>query len=231
MKLYAIVPGLLQILAWPFTHAILRFNGTFTVHGGEHLKNIKGSAVIVSNHVNDLDPVFQRAVQPFLSKPLFWVARHRKVYDEHGMEQFTGWRGLLYNDWFFRSWGAYPAYKGTGNYQQALRHHINLLKDGFRVGIFPQGGKAKFLGEGAPAHGGAVFLAQYMKVPLIPIAIKGTHRVGPKKLFLEHTDFEVFILPPLIVGPEVTEYKQVAQEVMRTVWEAVYQQSSTSPLA
>lgn len=213
----------MQSLAWPIAHAILRLNGTFTVHGVENLKNIKGPAVIVSNHVNDLDPVFQRAVHPFIAPPLFWVARHRQVYDEHGMEKFTGWRGLLYTDWFFRAWGAYPAYKGTGSYEQALTHHIRLIRDGNRVGIFPQGGKAKFLGEGAPAHGGAVFLAQHTKVPLVPIAIKGTRGVGPKKLLFERTDFEVFILPPMIVGPEVTEYKQVAQEVMRSVWEAVYQ--------
>lgn len=222
MKWYAILPGVLQTLAWPIAHSIFRLNGSFVVHGKEHLASIKGPAVVVSNHVNDLDPVIQRAVHGFLSKPLFWVARPRQFYDEHGVEKFEGWRGLLYTDWFFRSWGAYPAFQGTKNYEQSLTHHIRLLKDGFRVAIFPQGGQAKFVGEGAPARGGAVFLAQHMNVPLIPIAIKGTHRVGPKQLFFERTEFEIFILPPVIVEKDVTEYKHEAQKIMRMIWEATY---------
>ncbi len=223
MNLYALLPFLLQVLAWPLAHAIFRISGSFSVQGYEHIKDIRGPVVFAANHVNDLDPVLTRAMLPWFSKPLFWVARFRKDYDTYADNPFRGWRGVLYTDWFFRSWGAYPAYKGTGDYEKSLRHHLKLLRSGYSVCIFPQGGQAKFVGEGAPARGGAVFLAQHMNVPLVPIAIKGTHKVGPKQLFLERTEFEIFILPPVIVGKEVTEYKHEAQKIMRTVWERVYQ--------
>lgn len=222
MKPYAILPYLLQAFAWPFAHVIFRMNGTFTVHGREHLKDIKGPMVFAANHVNDLDPVVTRAILPFIGKgkqtPLFWVARFRKDYDALADEPFEGWRGFLYSDWFFRVWGAYPAYRGTRDYGQSLRHHLRILKDGYSVCIFPQGGKAKLQGREAPVRGGAVFLAHEAGVPLIPIAIRGTRGIDFRTLFFKKTKIEVRILPPVQIPDGDVDYKGAAQKVMDSVY-------------
>ena len=45
----------------------------------------------------------------------------------------------MYGGTFFRMMGAYQAYVGLKNYDQALRHHLEAIKDGYTVCIFPMG--------------------------------------------------------------------------------------------
>lgn len=219
MKFYAVLPFVLQVVAWPIAHGIFRITGSFKVRGYENIKAIKGPVVFVANHVNDLDPVLTRAILPWFAKPLFWVARFRKDYDTNSEEPFKGWRGFLYHDWFFRSWGAHPAYKGTGDYEKSLRHHLKLLADDYSVCIFPQGLKAKHLGRKAPVHGGAAFLASHTHIPMIPIAISGTEKLGPYELFFGGRNLTVSIGAPIKVPKAETEEnpefyrKYVAQAV------------------
>src|SRR3989344_2359371 len=129
MKLYAILPFILQLIAWPFAHAVFRITGSFKVTGYEHIKNIKSPVIFVANHVNDLDPVLTRAMLPMFSKPLFWLARYRAYYDSLPKEQhgWKGWQSMLYSDLFFRSWGAHPALAGTGDYATSLQHITKLV--------------------------------------------------------------------------------------------------------
>lgn len=224
MKSYAIVPFVLQAIAWPIAHAIFRITGSFNVEGYENIKDTKGPFIFVANHVNDLDPVLTRAMVPMFSKPLFWLARYRKYYDdlpEH--ERWKGWQSLLYGDWFFRSWGAHPALAGTGNYARSLEYILKLVKDGYSVCIFPRGGKEKFLGEDAPVHGGAAFLAQKTGIPLVPVAISGTLNLGPRELFFGGRHLKIVIGKPIFVGPHEGEndpqfYKNKAREAMGAVY-------------
>jgi len=220
MKLYAFLPFILQTIAWPIAHLILRINGKFIVHGKENLKGLKGPVIFAANHVNDLDPVITRAILPMFSilAPVFWVALYRKDYDKHAEEPFKGWRGLLYGDWFFRSWGAHPAIKGTGDYEQSLQNHIQLLKDKQTVCIFPQGGKAKYYGAEAPVRGGVAFLSHHSGAPIVPIAISGTKGMTPYRLFVQKTHVEVHILPPVIIGGDVVDYKEEAQKIMDSIY-------------
>jgi len=222
MKPYAILPLLLQILAWPVAHFIFRINGTFVVYGREYLKDLKNPVVFASNHVNDLDPVVQRAIHPFLSKPLFWVARYQKYYRNLPEEQkWRGWQASLYTDWFFRSWGAHPAHAGVQDYAKSLEHIIKLMNDGYSVSIFPCGGKEKHLGKQAPVRGGVAFLASHLGIPIIPIAIKGTKGINAKKLFLQKTAIEVHILPPVILPKEGVDYQREAKRIMNSIYDVL----------
>lgn len=233
MKLYAVLPFVLQAIAWPIAHAIFRLSGSCTISGFENIRGITGPVVFAANHVNDIDPVLTRAMLPWFSKPLFWVARFRKDYDAHAVEPFEGWRGFLYSDWFFRSWGAYPAYKGTGDYEKSLRHHLALLQEGYRVCIFPQGGKAKYMGREAPVHGGAAYLAARAGVPLVPVAIAGTLHLGPRELFFGKRELKVTIGKPLSVpqaSPEAPPefYRLKTTEAVTNVYEMLDEVSVAS---
>lgn len=199
MKPYAILPFILQTLAWPIAHAIFRISGSFTVHGREHLKNLKGPVIFVANHVNDLDPVLTRAMLPMFAA-LFWVARYRKYYDAlPDDERWRGWQSFLYGDWFFRAWGAHPAKEGTGDYKTALAPIIRIIEDGYSVVIFPQGGKEKKYGKDAPAHGGAAFLAEHTNVPMVPVSISGTLGVNARELFFGGRNYTLTIGAPIPV--------------------------------
>jgi len=223
------LPCLLQVIAWPIAHAIFRMNGTFVVHGREHLDAVRKSGksyIMASNHTNDLDPVVQRAIHPLFSKPLFWVARTKNHYNE--TNTFTGWEKMLYTGWFFRSWGAFPAYKGKQNYEYSLRHHIEILKDGYAIGMFPQGRRLRKErideARDIPAHGGCIFLAKHIDIPILPVVIYGTKGMNAIKLFIKRSAIEVRILPPVYFekGKEI-DYKTEAQKIMNAIYAAIPQ--------
>lgn len=219
MRFYAILPWILQALAWPIAHGVFRLSGNLTVVGYENIENLKGPVVFAANHVNDLDPVLTRAMIPMFSKfaPLFWVSRHRKFYDQHAEEKFTGWRGFLYSDIFFYSWGAHPAYRGARDYSKSLKHHIKILEDGHSVVIFPRGGKEKYLGQSAPVHGGAAYLARHAGVPLVPVAIGNTLGINPHELFFGGRQLKVSIGKPIsVVSPngDLEFYKEKTREAI-----------------
>lgn len=82
----------------------------------------------------------------------------------------------MYGGTFFRMMGAYQAYVGLKNYDQALRHHLEAIKDGYTVCIFPMG-KIYLSHEQAKAKGGASFLAQKTSLPIIPVLIQGIEQL------------------------------------------------------
>lgn len=223
MKPYAILPFILQALAWPVAHFIFRINGTFTVYGREHLEGVKGPVIFASNHANDLDPVIQRAIVPMLSKPFFWVARTRGHYLE--TQTFKGWQKFIYSTWFFRAWGAYPAYGGLKDYEKSLSHHIRILEDGYSIGVFPQGRRIRTaLVEEArkfPARGGVAFLAHHTNTPIIPVAISGTAGIDYKKLFFRRTKIVIHILPPVTVTERDVHYTEAAQRIVDRIYSAM----------
>lgn len=52
----------------------------------------------------------------------------------------------------------------------------DLVKDGFSLAIFPEGGRSKD-GWGQPFKGGAAYLAQRCDVPVVPVYLAGTGRI------------------------------------------------------
>lgn len=220
MKAHILIPQILQMIAWPVAHFIFRINGTFVVHGRENLKQLGGAVIFASNHANELDPVIQRAILPMVSKhtPLFWVARKKDEY------QWKGWRKFVYGDWFFKSWGAWPAYKGYQDYEKSLRHHINLLKGGNAVGVFPQGTmgvKDKLSEEDlrkVPARGGVIFLSEHTQAPIVPVTIKGVRGINVSKLFFQKTHIEIFIHPPVYIRKGITDYREEAARLMEIIY-------------
>lgn len=166
MKQYSYIPALLQLIAWVPTNILLKL-GVFEVKGLEHLDLSHRGYIFASNHVNEIDPVAIRAALPWKAiHTLFYVARAREDYT------WSGWRRFVYGDWFFQGWGAYPAYKGTGDYETSLKHHIEFAYDGNHVCIFPEGKlnpeKEKI------ARGGVMYLAHRTNRMIVPVTLEGT---------------------------------------------------------
>ena len=135
MKLYKITPLILQATLWPFTRVILKLFVNFKVEGIHNIEEVRGAIIFASNHVSELDPVLVRAALPCFSRfaPLFYVSR------ENYLDSIEGIRKHLYGGVFFKAWGAYPVEAGKKDYAKSLKNHVNLLKDGCSVCIFPEG--------------------------------------------------------------------------------------------
>lgn len=187
------MPSFLQHLAWGPLRLSMRIFCSLEIKGIENINCLKRNAIIASNHISELDPLLIVACLPFLSRhmPLFFVSREKDFYG-------SGWRHFVYGGRFFRLMGAYPAYVGLKNYEQALRHHLRLIHEKKDIVIFPMG-KIALRGEPAEAKGGATFLARQTKLPIVPVLIQGIEHISISDFLLRKRKLTITFGKPLNV--------------------------------
>ncbi|MEY2664421.1 MAG: 1-acyl-sn-glycerol-3-phosphate acyltransferase, 1-acyl-sn-glycerol-3-phosphate acyltransferase [Candidatus Parcubacteria bacterium] len=136
--------------------------------GIENVKKLKTNAIFAANHANEFDPLIIVSCLPFFSRhlPLVFVSREREFYEK------LGWKGKIYGGLFFKLMAALQVYTGLNDYEKALKHHIDALKCGRNVCIFPMG--KKHLDEDIhQAKGGVSYLAASSSLPIVPVRITG----------------------------------------------------------
>ena len=179
MKIYSLIPRILQFIAWWPTYLIFRLFYGFTVKGKENINGLK-QAIFACNHASELDTIMLTAAAtpfgPFT--PMFYVSRETSFYQD----DYFGWRRYLYSETFFALWGALRAYAGLKDYEKTLRNHIMLLEDGYSLCIFPEGRMSKD-GNLQEGHGGVAFLSHRTGVPIVPVHITGTYKFSFSKPF------------------------------------------------
>jgi len=189
------------------------------VAGLKNLKNIKRGVIFVSNHTSELDPVLVPVSLPFLSSlmPMFYTCREKSFYKD---ERF-GWKQHAYGGIFFRIWGAYEVMVGQNDYELALKKHIEIMKDGHSICIFPEGRK-NVNGDKIEARGGVAFLSYRTGIPIIPVKINGA--IEKKKITVTFGKplFPKDIFPDLNkINPTKThdDYKIAAKLIMEKIKE------------
>ena len=81
--------------------------------------------------------------------------------------------------WAFRTMGFIPINRRKSFHGDAVKQIMRHLKNGELVGVYPEGTRSPH-GRLQPAHEGIAFLAHYSEVPVIPVAVVGTHEAWPK---------------------------------------------------
>jgi len=131
----------------------------------KHTENIPetgGGLIIAANHQTYIDPFW-------LSIPIRRPLR------------FLAWDAAF--TWpvvgkFIQFFGAWPlALEGSD--PRAIRRTLQWLREGGAVVIFPEGGRGDPSGKMFRFKGGAVRLALETGVPILPVTIRGAHRVWP----------------------------------------------------
>jgi len=121
----------------------------------------EGGLLILSNHQSDCDPVFLQAAA--------WVHIHfmgkRELFEMKGINAF------------FRFWGGFAVERGTPD-KSAIKHAVELLKSGKRVGIFPEGHITE-TGELDPVLPGSALIVRMAQVPVACCRIQNTRNVIP----------------------------------------------------
>jgi 1-acyl-sn-glycerol-3-phosphate acyltransferase len=154
---------------------------TFTYQGLENLK-AGGPYVLVANHQSLADIVALYG----MNYPLRWVAK-----DDLFAVPFLGW--IMWLDGHIRL--------SRGDMHSArlmLARSAAWLTQGISVVMFAEGTRSAD-GQVAPFRPGAFWLAKHANVPIIPIAIDGTHEMLPKsaKQLNFRADVLVRIMPPV----------------------------------
>jgi 1-acyl-sn-glycerol-3-phosphate acyltransferase len=152
------------------------------VRGLEYL-NSYPCAVYVSNHLSYFDTPVLFAKLPFqfriLAKQSLWKT------------PFIGW--------YLNRSGQVPIDSKSGRSAIAgLLRGVKTLKSGLSLVLFPEGGRSA-TGTLTPFQSGAAFMAIKAQVPLVPLALIGTHELLPM-----HT-YHLTPRPLLIVaGPAIS---------------------------
>jgi 1-acyl-sn-glycerol-3-phosphate acyltransferase len=212
-----VLPDILQAVAWPFARLFFYIFARFTVDGRENLEGLPRGIIIAANHADELDPIVVRATLPWLGKyrPLFYVARQKNLY------RWKGWRSFVYGDGFFRAWGAYPAYKGTQNYETSLQHFLDIARAGYPINIFPLGIHKGSLDEPHKVRGGVGYLALKTGAPVVPMTITGTLHTSWKSFFTAKHRIHVSVGKPLYYQQMRSPSVEQAKDCADNIWQHI----------
>lgn len=117
-----------------------------------------GGVILCCNHINNLDP-------PLLGSPL-----ERQVFFMAKEELFR----IPVVSFLLTRFGAFPVKRGSTD-RSALKKSLQVLNDGYVLGIFPEGTRSKTGKLGKPYPGTALF-ALKSTATVIPVAIVGPWR-------------------------------------------------------
>ncbi len=138
------------------------------VHGSEWVRDLDRPAIIAANHVSHAD-------LSLLLYALSQRTRERTVVAAAADYWFKRpWLGRFVSLWL----NTFP-FSRTGSPQAQLSSSSQLLKSGWNLLLFPEGTRSPDgrLQEFKPGVG---FLASETGAPVIPMHVRGSHRVMPK---------------------------------------------------
>ncbi len=161
----------------------------------------KGGCIIASNHRSNLDPFVLNIISP---RPIFFMAKE---------ELFK----IPIFSWFIKKAGAFPV-RRNGRDIKAIKRALSLLKEGYCIGIFPEGRRAK-PGEFGKPQSGVGLLVSKTDVPVIPVKINGTdivYPVGSKLPKIGKSAIEIKVGNPINID-RTLDYKDISNSIMEHI--------------
>ncbi|HXM53876.1 MAG TPA: lysophospholipid acyltransferase family protein [Candidatus Dormibacteraeota bacterium] len=173
-------------LSVPFTRAVTGLR----VDGDGWLREQDRPALLVSNHVSHADT-------PILLAALPDRARERTVVGAAADYWYARpWLGRLVSLWL----NTFP-FSRTGGAQAVLHSSSVLLRSGWNLLIYPEGSRSPD-GRMQPFQPGVGHLANETRSPVVPVHVRGTHRVMPKgRRYFLPAPVDVRFGKPLEPGP------------------------------
>jgi 1-acyl-sn-glycerol-3-phosphate acyltransferase len=201
---------------WPATYLL----AAPRVKGREHLRNLNGPALVVSNHVTDIDIGWILAALPLR-------LRHR-LATAMGGERLASMRhppktlGRLSRLGQRLSYGlvvalfnVFPLPRQSA-FLRSFSFAGDLADRGWNILVFPEGATTKD-GRIAPFRAGIGLLATRLNVPVIPVRLDGAF--GPKQRHRRHAapgEVRVTFGEPIRYAPD-RDPQEIAADLQRRV--------------
>jgi long-chain acyl-CoA synthetase len=150
---------------FPFLRSICR---PLVIEGQEHTQDIQGPKMFVANHASHLDAALVLLALPRDVRRLTAVAAAKDYF-------FTSVQRALPAQIFL---GAFPLAR-TGAIHSSLEYCGRLVDRGKSLLIFPEGTRS-VNGNVAEFKAGVGLLARELRVPVVPIGIRGAREILPK---------------------------------------------------
>ena len=191
---YACVRALIRLIMALLTRT--------SVRGAANLPP-SGAGIVVSNHIDAIDPGILVGALP---RP---IALMSKVENRRGALRL-----------FMPLVGAFTVRRGAAD-RQAMQQAADVLARDELLCMFPEGTRSRD-GRLGPAHGGAALLALKSGAPVIPVALTGTSRVFRRRFpWLGFPRVTVTVGQPFrpsdVGGAHRDERAQATREIMQKI--------------
>jgi 1-acyl-sn-glycerol-3-phosphate acyltransferase len=156
-------------------HLLVLFVGSKKVFGAENIP-ARGPYIIVTNHMSKADA------------PLLYIS-----FPDVRLRFFAGekWEKHILFGPIMKAVGAIYINRGEVD-RRALREALHALEAGSIFGLAPEGTRSR-VRKMIEAKDGAAYLASRAGVPIVPMGVVNTDRVGPNLLRLRRTRMETHI--------------------------------------
>lgn len=190
--------------------------------GRERLRDFRGPALIISNHIAQIDIGFLMAALPMHLRNRLGVAMQGEML-----------RSMRHppKDWFFlKRWWEQVRYAliamffnvfslpQRAKYRESFRFAGELVDRGYSVVIFPEGRRTE-TGEMSPFRSGIGLLATHLNLPIIPMRIDGLFPFKiAKKHYVPPYAVQVRIGDPVSFDP-MADPEEIAKQLEKIVKE------------
>jgi long-chain acyl-CoA synthetase len=166
------LPGFLLPLTRIFAHV--------HVQGRENLDALRGPVIFAPNHQSYLDVPVILAALPAPWRYRIAPAMSKEFFDAHFFPQRHPWHERFTNSLNYRLstllFNAFPIPQREMGAGQSIRYMGELTEEGWSILIFPEGDRTH-AGELHPFQPGVAMIASHLRLPVVPIRIKGLERV------------------------------------------------------
>jgi len=188
---------LIPALVLPITRACAHIK----VRGLQALDGVAGPVIFASNHQSHFDTPVIMAALPRRLRYTIAPAMWKEFFDAYFHPQRYSLFSRLTSAIYF--YGATLVFNGftvpqqEAGIRQSIRHMGNLVSDGWSLLIFPEGERTR-TGAIQPFQPGVGMIASRLRLPLIPIRLRGVDRVLPRGSRVVHPGpVEVSFGPPM----------------------------------
>ena len=159
---------------------LTRFFARSKVSGLENLRGLRGPVIFASNHQSYIDTPLILATLPAPWRYRIAPAMWKEYFDAHFFPQRHPVRERCVNSIVYRLvttlFNAFPMPQTEAGARESIRYTGELAEEGWSILIFPEGERTE-AGEFHPFLPGVGLIASRLRLPVVPIRLKGVERV------------------------------------------------------
>jgi long-chain acyl-CoA synthetase len=201
------LPGVLLPLTRIFAH--------IKVSGAGNLERLRGPVIFAANHQSHMDVPAILASLPARWRYRIAPAMSKGFFDAHFHPERHGWRRRWINSLQYRlatlMFNAFPIPQTEAGTRQSIRYMGELADEGWSILIFPEGDRTEH-GEIRRFRPGVGMMASHLRLPVVPVRLKGLERVLHRSAKWAHPGpVEVKFGEPMLLQGE--SHAALAQQV------------------
>lgn len=201
---------------------LLTLGGATEKHKYQYHRLLQKNAQFIINHVPGTKFIYNNTIGEDFQKPAIIISNHQSHLDLMAIMMLTPKLIILTKNWVWHNpfYGIiirYADFFPVSDTDEMMTKIEDRIKAGYSVVIFPEGTRSEDC-KIKLFQRGAFFLAEQLKLDILPVFIKGFGEVLPKKSFHLHPGTMSIDVKPRIVRAHLTaeeNYRELSRRMRR----------------